>query len=242
MNQDNILDYVPVDICVKGMIVAGFKDFKEKSENIPIYNGSSIKLVSLRALKDCKSIHENPPLQAISYLGITFTKCKFIFWVIKILECLIPAMILDVAAKVVGEKPRWIFLYFPCCNFKFIFSRAMKVQRIIYNSETSLSHFTKSQFKFMNLKFLDLHKSIPDDEKEDFFIHEKYNSQNLRIFNSIYHVFMEIFFNQKLSDAERAKKRYKYVVGISRTYQFLAYATFLWICQKFIFYFLNKIY
>lgn len=118
----------------------------------------------------------------------------------------------------------------------------MKIQRIIFNSEHSLRHFTAKGFKFINFKFLDLHKEIPDHEKEEFFVHEKLNSQNLRIFNDTYEVFMEANFNQKKSDAERAKKRYKIVVAVSRTYQILAYGIFVWIIKFLLCFFMNKIY
>lgn len=106
MDGDIVFDYIPVDICVKGMIVAAWKDWKEKSENLPIYNASSVKLASMESMKRVKKLFDNPPLDAIMYCSMFFTQCKFIYWVVKIIESLIPAMILDQVAKMVGLRAR----------------------------------------------------------------------------------------------------------------------------------------
>lgn len=105
-----------------------------------------------------------------------------------------------------------------------------------------MRHFTSAPFKFMNFKFLDLHNSIPDAEKEDFFIYEKFNSQNYKLSQQAYLIFMEHLFGQKPSDTERARKRYEIVVAVSRTYQVIAYSIFFWICYKILNFFMNKIY
>lgn len=117
----------------------------------------------------------------------------------------------------------------------------MKVQRIIMNSETSLRHFIAKNFKFTNLKFLDLHKAIPDHEKEEFFIYEKYHANILKYFSDSYYTFMEVMFKQTRADRARAKRRYRYVVAISRTYQVVIYAIFLKICYHILQFFANKI-
>lgn len=109
------------------------------------------------------------------------------------------------------------------------------------NTQTSLAHFTAKDFKFTNTKFLDLHFSIPDEEKEEFFIYEKFPGFCLDILGKFYHKFMELLFNQKLEDAPRARKRYFYVAAIWRTYQVAIYAIFVWICWRIFTFFWNKI-
>lgn len=108
------------------------------------------------------------------------------------------------------------------------------------NSETSLQHFIARNFKFTNLKFLDLHKSIPDHEKEEFFVYEKYHANIFKFFEDSYYVFMEVMFNQKREDTPRALNRYRYVVAISRIYQVIVYVIFLRICYHILQFFMNK--
>lgn len=116
--------------------------------------------------------------------------------------------------------------------------RLMKIQRIIMNSENSLRHFTLQNFKFSNFKFLDLNKHVPDNEKEDFLIVEKFNSKILEFFALNYYKFLNIFFKQGPEDQERAKKRYRVIVAVSRSYQLIAYTTLIFILWKiFKFYF-----
>lgn len=100
------LDYVPVDLCVKGMIVAAWTTWKDEVEAIPIYNASSIKNTSLVSFRDSDVIKKCPPLMAIMYQSVTITKCKFYAWIVRILESLIPAMIIDGLLMMLGKKPK----------------------------------------------------------------------------------------------------------------------------------------
>lgn len=109
IDENIIYDYIPVDLCIKSLIVAGFKDYTEKSQMLPIYNSSSVKQASMTSLNHAQLVHDTPPVKAVMHFGMTFTKCAFVFWMIKIIEGLIPALIMDGIAKLVGIKPKWVF-------------------------------------------------------------------------------------------------------------------------------------
>lgn len=100
------LDYVPVDILIKAMIIAGWKDWKEKSENLPIYNASGIFSPSFASMKEAEVCKILPPINAIMYNSITFTNCAFYAWIVRIVEMFIPAMILDKLLMLSGQRPR----------------------------------------------------------------------------------------------------------------------------------------
>lgn len=106
IQADIKLDYVPVDLCVKGMIVSSWRVFKEKTQEIPIFNASSIKTPSLGMLQNSPEPVKYPPLMAFMYCSNTFTTCFYYAWIIRILENLIPSMILDRLLVLKGEKPK----------------------------------------------------------------------------------------------------------------------------------------
>lgn len=100
----------------------------------------------------------------------------------------------------------------------------MKTQRTIYEAEQATSHFSSKPFTFINTKFRDLSVDIPSEERDDFFIYPKLFQQNRKIIIATYLVMLKELFGQKIPrDNEKAKKRYKKVVLISRIYQILAY-------------------
>lgn len=105
--DENIrLDYVPVDLTVKGMIVAAWTTWKDEIDEIPIYNASSIKNTSLVSFRNSDVIQKSPPLMAIMYQSVSITKCTFYAWIVRILESLIPAMIIDGLLMMLGRKPQ----------------------------------------------------------------------------------------------------------------------------------------
>lgn len=103
------LDYVPVDICVKGSIVAAWKTWKERktTKMIPIYNSTSIKNPSFVSINDQQIHIKYPSMNTIMYIEVTHVNCSFIAWTIKIVEQIIPALILDGILRMNGKKPKY---------------------------------------------------------------------------------------------------------------------------------------
>lgn len=106
VSRERKLDYIPVDILIKGMIIAGWKDWKEKCEKIPIYNGAGIKKPSFDLMSYAEAHDVLPPINAVMYSGIKFAKCPAYAWIIRIIEMIIPALIIDRLLVFNGERPK----------------------------------------------------------------------------------------------------------------------------------------
>lgn len=110
-----------------------------------------------------------------------------------------------------------------------IFHRLLKFQRIIMESEKALVPFNRCDFKFINHKFIDLTRSIPEHELEEFFITEK-NHNESKIMKDVYLNFLENMLHEDISDFSKARRRQKIVTFIWKIYQFGVYGwLFYWI-------------
>lgn len=108
VDEERKLDYIPVDLCVRGMLVAAYKVCNEHptTKSLPIYNATSIKKPSFRNMNDQKIHVKHPSRNAIMYVSVTHTSCWFLAWTIKIFEQIIPALVLDGLLRWKGRKPK----------------------------------------------------------------------------------------------------------------------------------------
>lgn len=107
----NDLNMIPIDICVKGLIVASFKAWKErdamKALEIPVYNAASIKFVTYDSMRHSFGFTmKNPSMKMIGIPNVTFTSCWHYAWLIRIFRNLIPAIILDGLLCIMKQKPK----------------------------------------------------------------------------------------------------------------------------------------
>lgn len=105
---------IPVDICIKGMIVAAYKVSKNKIEisDIPVYNAASIKCLTLRSLNmDADYISEYPSLKAVGTQYVHITECTAYAWILRIFLNLIPALLIDGFLRLTNNKPRQEILH-----------------------------------------------------------------------------------------------------------------------------------
>lgn len=105
----NKMDVVPVDLCVKGMIIASWKVWKDNAvDDIPIYNAASIKHVSYNSmcLDMRKMTREIISVNMFGIPSVTFTTCFWYAWIIRIFRNIIPALMVDGILKLTGNKPK----------------------------------------------------------------------------------------------------------------------------------------
>lgn len=114
LNGDHNLDVVPVDICVKGMIVAAFTTWKEKlsqghAAEMHVINASSIKFITYNSLlMELKGLTErHSSINCFGVPDLTYTFCPFKLWTIRIFRQIIPALIVDGILKLTGNKPKY---------------------------------------------------------------------------------------------------------------------------------------
>jgi hypothetical protein len=101
---------IPVDICVKGMIIASWKVWKEnfiKSEKIEVFNAASIKFVSYESLSSASDmVKKYPSKNCIGLISVTFTSCRFYSTILKIFRHFIPAIFIDGLLFATGNQPK----------------------------------------------------------------------------------------------------------------------------------------
>jgi len=115
INGARVMNMIPVDICVKGMIIASHKvwlDLLEGPIVIPVYNSASMKCISYEAIAyEIDIAKKYPSKNIVGIPGITFAKCWYYAWILRIFRHFIPALILDGLLVVSGNKPRLKFQF-----------------------------------------------------------------------------------------------------------------------------------
>lgn len=214
----HIMDVIPVDVCVKGMIVAAFSTWKKlqtDAENIPVMNAASIKLATYNSMKiDMEAITKAAP--SVNMFGvphITYTTCVYYASLIRLFRSILPALFVDGILKIMGKKPK-----------------LMKVQRILMNAENSLSHFFKHNFKFDNFNFIDLNLDIPAVEKDEFSVNNKYVDNYRSFYINAIKTSRKVLLGESDMDEMIARRRYPYMYIITRLINLI----FIFICYKLI--------
>lgn len=104
------MDSVPADVVARGLIITAWKTWKDQALveplEIPVYNAARIQLMTYGATRSLRVLHDYPPELAIMYCATVFTTCTPYSWLIRIVESIIPAIILDTILKLSGSKPK----------------------------------------------------------------------------------------------------------------------------------------
>jgi alcohol-forming fatty acyl-CoA reductase len=211
---NSALDVIPVDICVKGLIVSPFSYWKkEQKDKIPIFNAASIKVLTYNSMAMDISLLARlvPSVNMFGLPHITYTTCVYYAWLIRIFRNILPALILDGILKITGNKPK-----------------LMKIQRIKVNAENALQYFYQHNFRFNHFNFIDLNLDIPAHEKDEFSINDKYVMNNRTFYVNALRTCKKVLLKETEQDEEIARKRYPYIYVITRTIHLL----FLYTCYK----------
>lgn len=108
---NRLMDAVPADVVARGMIVAAWKTWKDEEDlkpprDIPVYNAARILPMTYGSTRYVRVLHEYPPELAFMYCSTVFTTCTFWSWLIRIVESIIPAIIIDTILRVKGLRPK----------------------------------------------------------------------------------------------------------------------------------------
>ena len=214
----HIMDVIPVDVCVKGMIVAAFSTWKKlqiNEEEILVLNAASIKLASYNSMRiDLKTItKEAPSVNMFGIPHITYTNCVYYACLIRLFRNILPALFVDGILKIMGKKPI-----------------LMKLQRILMNAENSVGYFFKHNFRFDNFNFIDLNLDIPTQEKDEFSVANKYIDNYRSFYINAIKTSRKVLLGESDSDEIIAKRRYPYIYTITRLINLI----FIFICYKLI--------
>lgn len=117
----------------------------------------------------------------------------------------------------------------------------MKIQRIIFNSQRSLQHFSSNNFSFDNFKFIDLNLSIPPHEKDDFSYNNRFICSNQDLCIISYKLNLKVLFGEDERDLEIAKKRVPYMYFFTRCIHLIFAFTSLKLIYSLCEYFYSKL-
>lgn len=208
-----VLDIIPVDICVKGMILASAKDQKsdEMPTEAPVYNAASIRTISIQQLQEAaKSLMENNPLEnSIGLPSIIFTKYKLCLIFFTIYLQILPALLIDGLLILFCKKPK-----------------LMKYQRIVANVENSLIFFTSNIFHFETDKFSELSRNVCIEDQKEF--NMKPVLDLFEYFRQGYLVTKKIILKEFEENEIAAKKKRPYFKALAMMFKLFNYA----LCYK----------
>lgn len=157
---DIVVDFVPVDICVKGLIIAtwktcNFKDEITETKQISIFNGSNQKIHPLTNQEICdvglKLLEDYPLDPEIWNPNVVVTSSRYYFYYMVFFCHVLPAILIDSILWLTNHKP---MLY--------------KIQKRIFTANIALEHFIMNDWEFINEKGMNLEKSLKPCDIEDF--------------------------------------------------------------------------
>ncbi|XP_037300738.1 putative fatty acyl-CoA reductase CG8306 [Manduca sexta] len=154
--KDNIADYIPVDVVVNELLVAGWNAAKAPS-GLTVYHCSSStqKPFAWSMLESSINgmLHKYPLKSAVWYPHLKLVPSLLMFRISAIFIHFFPALLLDTLLRLTGGRPiLW------------------RLHKNVWNSLSRLEKFIFSEWKFHNPNTMDLAKKLNDTDKDIFYI------------------------------------------------------------------------
>ncbi|XP_026465060.1 fatty acyl-CoA reductase 1-like [Ctenocephalides felis] len=150
-----VLDYAPVDVIVKGILVAAWNKVNQRDpqKNLPVYNcsvGDKFILTQEHAYEIGMEVNSKTPYRTFWYPRCTFTESWIKFWLLFFFYNIIPGSILDSLLKITGHKPI-----------------LMRILRKAYVAILAVGYFATRNWNFKSDNFWDLlHNLLPEDRND----------------------------------------------------------------------------
>ncbi|KAH8404100.1 hypothetical protein KR215_009787, partial [Drosophila sulfurigaster] len=158
-----IMDYIPIDVVVNGIIATGFyvNSLKVKNGNRPAelqifhLTSSTYKPFRFEFLTDKINgyLHEYPLNSAVWYPNLRLVKSLFLFRLGAILFHFIPGFFLDLVTKLSGGRPI-----------------LMRLHKNVWNSLNTLEKFIFTEWHFDSKRLLALSKALDPVDRKKFII------------------------------------------------------------------------
>ncbi|XP_044732155.1 fatty acyl-CoA reductase 1-like [Chrysoperla carnea] len=159
IDGDKNIDWVPVDIAIKGMITsAWYKALEQTDRNkCLVINSSTSDFVnfnnSVLMNLGISKIVKNPPNQLLWYPFCFYTSNKYLYWFYYVTLHLIPAIFLNVLLKISNQRLKLFKLY-----------------RRVFYANMKLAPFMLNEWRFKNDNFKSLHAILKPEDIEKFSI------------------------------------------------------------------------
>ncbi|XP_071440926.1 putative fatty acyl-CoA reductase CG5065 [Hetaerina americana] len=113
-DEDLVVDIVPVDWVVNAAITSAW-DASHKEKDISIYNyssGSVNPITWKEYVLHCEEFgHKYPPGNALWYYSLTMTKKKWLYYLLRLLLHIWPALLVDFTCSLLGKPKRMLHIY-----------------------------------------------------------------------------------------------------------------------------------
>ncbi|XP_070495539.1 putative fatty acyl-CoA reductase CG5065 [Chironomus tepperi] len=197
-NPDNRCDFLPVDVCVKGMIIAAWKKGMEHDNSIPVYNCASYNVATLKIQQIIdigKCLCAVTPLDNMLFIpGGHITNSRYSNYVKVIFYQLLPALIIDGILKLKGHK-----------------TFMTKIQRKIYEANLALRYFVMNEWIFKNDNFLTLCDKIKLEDLKEFDYRDCFNHDVIMYMRIAMRGVRKYLIHDNLENDERNRMKYKFL-------------------------------
>ncbi|XP_063392487.1 putative fatty acyl-CoA reductase CG8306 [Cydia fagiglandana] len=154
---NNIADYIPVDVVVNELLVAGYQSAKSNTGLLAIYHctSSTQKPYRWAMLEDTinETLHKYPLKSAVWYPHLKFVNSLLLFRISAIFVHFIPAILLDMLLRVTGGRP---ILF--------------RLHKNVWNSLNRLEKFIFTEWKFHNTNSIELAGKMNSTDSKMFYI------------------------------------------------------------------------
>ncbi|XP_055591104.1 putative fatty acyl-CoA reductase CG5065 [Uranotaenia lowii] len=157
ITPENRLNCIPVDVCIKAILVAAWKRSREPFDggHVPIYNCAAerYKTVPYKYIvTDGKNLYEkNPLVRTVWYPGgVAFSNIYVFHFFFMILQ-LFPAVLVDIVLKISGKT-----------------MLATRLSRKMFYTQIALEYFIKNDWTFKTKNFRNLYHDLLECDRESF--------------------------------------------------------------------------
>lgn len=213
----NVMDTIPVDVCVKVIIIAAWKHSQMRIEKFPVYNcasGDKMKMTIKQILDmGISGICEQIPIGKMLFIpsgGVTL--CKQYNLIRLFFLQLIPSWLCDAAFKYKGEK-----------------FRLMKVQRKMFEANKALSYFVTHNWIFKNDRTFALTYDLRNEDIRSFGFDENHLTDVTYLTRNALMGFRRFLMKEKDEDLESDRMKFKRIARIMKFLKYFCLALILWI-------------
>ncbi|CAG4948944.1 unnamed protein product [Parnassius apollo] len=216
-NPDISADYMPVDIAIKGFIVAGWirgTKTLESTDDIPVYNCCAGNLNKVTIGEVVKLGHEvvvSMPLNdALWRAGGSVTTSKLVHYIKVLLLHLFPALLVDLLLWIVGRQPMLV-----------------KIQRRIYIANLALRYYLTQQWTFSNDNFVKLRGCLKEEDEQNFY-YEMENIDKYEFFKQSCLGGRKYLLKEMDEDLPKARAHYQRMIYLDIVVQCIFYGFIFW--------------
>ncbi|XP_045770532.1 fatty acyl-CoA reductase 1-like [Maniola jurtina] len=216
--SDIIADFIPVDVVVKGFIVASWirgTKIVKPTDDIPIYNTCNGSMDYSTTFEEIFNISQKvvpsfPLDNMIWSFSVSLCSNKSIYFIKILLLHVLPAILLDILLWMLGRK-----------------TMVLKIQRRIYSSNLALQFYTTQQWTFSNENFLSLRSKIKEEDKKHFYYDMENIDKSELMINGIIGG-RRYLLNEKDENLPKSRAHFKRITLLDKIVKYLFFGYIIW--------------